>query len=79
MTAMSKPKKKPRPNRAGVPLGLYIRPELFEALGHYVERARPRTSKTGVIEMLLEQFLTAQGDLQPKPAEGEKPPPEDSP
>lgn len=50
-----------KPNRTGVPLGVYISPELFDAFDSYVEDSKPRTSKTAIVEMLLERFLEEQG------------------
>ena len=62
MLGMSERKK---PNRTGVPLGVYIAPELMQAFDSYVEETKPRTSKTAIVEMLLEQFLTDKGRWPP--------------
>lgn len=62
MSVMSKHKKQ---TRSGVSLGVYIAPELMASFAAYVDEAKPRTSKTAVIEMLLERFLTEQGRWPP--------------
>lgn len=50
-----------KPARTGKSLGVYVDTELSEAFGRYIEQSRPRTTRTAVIEMLLEQFLTEKG------------------
>ncbi len=62
---MSKTGRKKKQKRGGVPLGLYILPEIFGAFSRFVEGSEPRTSKTAVIEMLLKRFLEAEGYWPP--------------
>jgi len=59
-------KRKPA-NRTGVPFGGFLDPAIAAALDAYVDGVRPKTTKTSVIEMLLERFLTEQGLLPAKP------------
>ncbi len=54
-------------NRSGKSLQLYIPPDLADAFDAYIEASRPKTTKTGIIVMLLEDFLRKAGTL---PAEG---------
>ena len=50
-----------KPNRTGVGLGVYIDPALAAAFSRYIAESRPRTNKTAIVEMLLEEFLREKG------------------
>ncbi len=66
MPSMAERKKpsKPKPRRTGVSLGMYLSPEVASALERFVDESRPPTTKTGVVEMLLVQFLEEKGYLK---------------
>ncbi len=73
--ARKKPKveNKPTPERqgrSGKPVQVYLSDELVAALDAYIARARPRPTKTAVIEMALEDLLRKAGDLTQPPGEG---------
>lgn len=53
------------PRRKGVNLNVWLPRALGEALEQYVETLRPRTDKTSIVEMLLEDFLAKQGVWPP--------------
>jgi hypothetical protein len=69
MSVMTEPTKK-RPGMTS--LGIYLPDSLVEAFDRYVTAVRPRTSKTAVIEQLLEVLLAEKGFYQP---EGDVTPP----
>ncbi len=64
MPLMAKPKKKP--TRSDRPLGVNVSPALLAALTDYIENAKPRPTKTAIIEMLLEGFLSEKGYWPPE-------------
>jgi hypothetical protein len=47
--------------RSGENLNVWIRSELVEAVRQYVRATSPRTSKTAVVELALEEFLAKRG------------------
>ncbi len=53
-----------RPREGQTAIGMYIDDSLADRLAAYIERTRPRPSKTSVVEAALEAFLDA--------AEGQK-------
>jgi hypothetical protein len=57
-TVKAAPAKK---NRTGVGVGLYLPGALVEALDRAIEESRPRSNKTAIIEMLLEEWLAGKG------------------
>lgn len=71
MLVMPKPKKSKQtpvdeqkrggPNRTGLPLYVYIPPELDGALQAYLEASSPRVSKTSAVEAALHAFLREKG------------------
>lgn len=75
MAERKKPDRKPdrkKTKRKGVPLGVYVSAELFAAFDKCVEESEPRTSKKGIIEMLLKRYLEQQGYWSsPSAKEGE--------
>lgn len=60
--------------RSGKSLGVYVSPKLADAFARYIEQSRPRTTRTAIIEMLLEQFLGENGFW---PEEQQEPPPDE--
>jgi hypothetical protein len=58
---------RPKGRKPTYPLYARIKPSLGEAFDAYVESIQPRTSTTAVIEMILEQYLHAQGVWPPIP------------
>jgi hypothetical protein len=65
MPATSSP---PRPGQRA--LGVYIDDKLAAALSAYLGSTRPKTSKTAVVEVALEEFLAGRG-YWPWPAQAE--------
>ncbi len=78
MTARKKPKRGPQPpppppeptpppppppGRTGKSLQLYIPADLADAFDAHVDASRPKTTKTAIIVMLLEDFLRKAGNL----------------
>jgi hypothetical protein len=66
-------RKQPKPEkrgRTGKPIQVYLSDELSAALDAYVEATRPKSTKTAVIEMALEDLLRRSGDLPPAEGEG---------
>ena len=64
----NKPEQQPTPERqpsrrSGKPVQVYLSDKLSEALDAYIERTRPKPTKTAVIEMALEDLLRKSGDL----------------
>jgi hypothetical protein len=51
----------------------HLSQELLDALVRYVGRTRPETSKSAVIRLALEEFLTRTGDYPVPPGESEGP------
>ncbi len=52
--------KKPA-KRSGVPLHVWIDPELAEALREYLESSEPSVFKTAAVESALREFLRGKG------------------
>jgi hypothetical protein len=61
-TAPKRPKK-----RRGVPLHVYIDPELREVLDAVVEESEPHTGQKAVVELALRRYFTSLGRW-PRPA-----------
>lgn len=51
--------------RQGKSMQMYIPPDLADAFDAYVESSRPRTTKTAIVVMLLEDFLKKTGHWPP--------------
>lgn len=66
---MAKPKKttgpkKPKPNRTGRPINVWVAEEVADALDRYIGAQRFHTRKTDIVEGLLAEFLTREGFLE---------------
>jgi hypothetical protein len=59
-----------RQKRYGKPVQVYLSDELSAALDAYIEAARPRPTKTAVIETALEDLLRKAGHWPPPAKEG---------
>lgn len=70
MGSRKEPKKQGRPPGRKLTAPLYARadPALVHAFNEYVEKLRPKTSASAVIEMLVEQLLEKEGLWPPPPA-----------
>ena len=61
------PPRKP-PNRTGEPLNVWLRSELMAVLRDVLANTTPRTSKTALVELALEDLFRKLGYL-PRPSE----------
>ena len=59
---------RPKPNRRGLSLHVYISPLHRRLMDQFVATARPRTDLTGLVEDALEEYFRAR-KLWPEPAE----------
>ncbi|MBX3436010.1 MAG: hypothetical protein KF861_00745 [Planctomycetaceae bacterium] len=65
---MAKPKKttgpkKPKPNRTGRPVNVWVSDNVADALERYIAAQRFPPGKTAIVESLLAEFLTREGFL----------------
>jgi hypothetical protein len=60
MLSMAQPKK-PKRERAGENLNVWVRKGLLRVFRDYLGTVRPRTTKTAVVEEALEQYLASKG------------------
>lgn len=69
MPVMAKQKPKPKtpttndakPNRAGVPITVYIDPALRDSLNHYLAVTEPAPTITAIVSVALRRFLQNAG------------------
>lgn len=55
-----------KPQRSGLPLHVWIDPEINQALLDYLEDTEPRVFKTSAVESALKDFLRNKGYWPPK-------------
>ncbi len=55
-----------KPNRTGVPLNVYIDPQLRAVLDAYLAHAKPKISLTATVEDALQDYFQAKGMWPPK-------------
>jgi hypothetical protein len=68
------PRTMAKPNRTGSPINVWVDDRIQDQLRVYLDRTKPRVSKTAAVEEALIRFLTAEGLWPPPdpPAEPEE-------
>jgi hypothetical protein len=61
-TAPKRPKK-----RRGVPLHVYVDPDIRETLDRIVQRSEPHTSQKAIVELALRRYFASVGEWPPPP------------
>jgi len=69
--AKQMPATAPKRVRVGRNLNVWLPEPLMQALERYVNESRPRTDKTAVAEVAVEEFLTTRGYWPPAEPPGE--------